>query len=188
MKNLFARLRQRPVASLIAAVSLVLAVGFGVTAWALAGYQSNSEPPRLSNAAGGYSVVVPAGWTSTEQGRTTTLSSPDKGTLVTFGLGRTGPLSVAGTLFFQQVGGQYHNVQVIPPSYRQVSSRASLVYGGIGTNDKNTRIRFLTITVENQPTNYGIVVFTQANSDPNTVLPAVNQVVDSFRTEPTPAR
>lgn len=187
MKNLFARLRERPVASLIAAVSLILAVGFGVTAWALAGY-STSEPPRLTNAAGGYSIVVPDGWSSTQKGRTTTLTSPDKGTLVTLGLGRTGPLPVAGTLFFQEVGGQYHNVQVIPPEYRQVGSRPSLVYGGIGTNDKNARIRFLTITVQNTPTNYGIGVFTQANSDPKTVLPTVDQVVGSFRTEPTPAR
>lgn len=187
MNTLFARLRARPIATLVAAVCLVLALGFAVTAWALSGYKT-VETTKVTNAAGGYSIEVPDGWDSAQKGRTTTLTSPDKGTLVTFGLGRTGPMPIAGTLFFQQVGGNYHNVQVIPPEYRKIGDRSSLVYGGIGTNDKNLRIRFLTITVENQPTNFGIGVYTAANSDPKTVLPAVDQVVDSFRPAPTPAR
>lgn len=187
MKSLFSRLRQRPIASLIATVSLLLAVGFGVTAWALRDYKT-IDTTRLANTQGGYSVEVPDGWTSAQKGRTTTLTSPDKATLVTFGLGRTGPMPVAGTLFFQEVGSKYKNVQVIPPEYRKIGPLSSLVYGGVGTNDRNAKIRFLTITVENKPTNFGIGVFTQANSDPKKVLPPVDKIVDSFRVEPTPAR
>jgi hypothetical protein len=60
----------------------------------------------------------------------------------------------------------------------------ALAYGGIGINAKNARIRFLAITVQNGPTNYGITIFTAADSDPKTVLPQVNQVVDTFRALP----
>jgi hypothetical protein len=88
---------------------------------------------------------------------------------------------VAGTLFFQEVASHYKNVQVIPPEAKQVGPRTALVYGGVGTNDKNTTIRFLAITVENNPSNYAIAVFTVSDSDPKLVLPPVNRLVDSFR-------
>jgi len=109
------------------------------------------------------------------------VTSPDQKTVITLGVGRVGPIPVAGTLFFQEVSSHYKNVQVIPPEAKQVGPRTALVYGGVGNNDKNTSIRFLAITVENNPTNYAIAVFTAADSDPNVVLPPVNQVVETFR-------
>ena len=179
-------MRSRPVPSLIGVVALVLAIICGVTAWALSGTSSGSavDTPAVVNTAGKYSFEVPTGWSSTQQGRTTTLTSPDKSTVVTLGVGRVGSLPVAGTLFFQEVAGHYKNVQVIPPEAKDVGSRSALIYGGVGNNDQNTSIRFLAITVQNDPTNYGIAVFTAAASDPAVVLPPVNQVVESFRALP----
>ena len=65
------------------------------------------------------------------------------------------PISVAGTLFFQQVAGNYHDVQVIPPEARQVGPQPALIYGGIGNNAKNTQIRFLAITVRSEERRVG---------------------------------
>lgn len=190
MTTLITRLRARPVAALIALVALALAALIFVAYWtgliasALGTVSPTSAGEEVVNTEGGYAVTVPDGWSSTQDGRTTTVTSSDGKTLVTFGLGRTGPLPVAGTLFYQQVAGNYDQVEVFAPDAMRVDSRDALAYGGAGTNDKNTRIRFLAITVENEPTNYGIVVFTEANSDPATTLPLTTQIVDSFRTLP----
>lgn len=174
------RLRSRPIPSLIAVVALVLAALSGMAAYLLKDTVTPTSTNEVVNTAGGYEIDVPDGWTSTQDGRTTKVKSPDGETLITFGLGRTGPLPVAATLFFQQVGGGYENVQIFPPEGKKIHGKQALVYGGIGTNNKKLKVRFLTITVENAPTNYGITVFTAAGSDPQKVLPEVNRVVESF--------
>ncbi|MGH3765850.1 MAG: hypothetical protein ACRDS0_20795 [Pseudonocardiaceae bacterium] len=180
-----ARLRSRPIPSLIGVIAVVLAATCGVIAWALSGSVSSAiNPQEVVNAAGKYRVEAPTGWSTTQEGRTTTLTSPDQATVVTLGVGRIGPLPVAGTLFFQQVAGNYKNVQVLPPEAKDVGSRSALIYGGVGTNAKNVSIRFLAITVENKPTNYAIAVFTAAGSDPKVVLPQVNHLVDTFQPVP----
>lgn len=185
MNTLISRLRSRPIPSLIGVVALLLAGVFGVITWVSSGRVSGAVDTReVLNTAGQYRFEAPTGWSTTQEGRTTTVISPDQKTVITLGVGHTGPLPVAGTLFFQQVAGNYHNVQVIPPEAKQVGPRPALIYGGVGNNDQNARIRFLAITVENDPTNYGIAVFTEAGSDPNVVLPPVNRVVDTFRALP----
>ncbi|MGH3794271.1 MAG: hypothetical protein ACRDSP_05225 [Pseudonocardiaceae bacterium] len=184
MTTLLTRLRARPVPSLIAAVAIVLAIVFGVLALVLNSSSGTNTTGDVTNTAGGYSIHVPDGWTAKTQDRTTTVTSADGRTLISFGIGRTGPLPVAGTLFFQQVGGKYHQVQVFAPEAKQIGGLPALVYGGAGVNDKNAGIRFLAISVTNNPTNYGIAVFTAADSDPAKVLPQADAIVDSFRKLP----
>lgn len=183
MTTLVSRLRSRPITSLIGVVALLLAGVFGVYGWLSSG-GSPVDTSQMVNAVGRYRFEAPVGWSATQQGRTTTLVSPDRSTVITLGVGRAGSLPVAGTLFFQQVASHYHNVQVIPPEAKQVGARPALIYGAMGDNTQNTRIRFLAITVQNDPTNYAIAVFTAAGSDPKAVLPSVNRVVDTFQALP----
>ncbi len=179
------RMRSRPITSLIGVVALLLAVTFGVIAWVSSGSVTGAvDTQEVVNAAGQYRFEAPTGWSTSQQGRTTTVTSPDQTTVITLGAGRVGPLPVAGTLFFQQVAGNYHDVQVLTPEAKTVGAAQALIYGGVGSNAKNTQIRFLAITVQNDPTNYGIAVFTAADSDPKVVLPPVNRVVESFRALP----
>ena len=178
------RMRSRPIPALIGVVALVLAIVAGVIALVLGsgvvgGGASNAN--EVVNTAGHYRFEVPTGWSTTQEGRTTTVTSPDQTTVITLGVGPVGPIPNAGTAFFQDVASHYKDVQVIPPEAKTVGSRPALVYGGVGNNDKNTRIRFLAITVENNPANYAIAIFTVADSDPNVVLPPVNRVVETFQ-------
>jgi hypothetical protein len=185
MHTLISRLRSRPILSLIGVLALLLAGVFAVIALVGGGSGSGAvDTHQVLNTAGQYSFEAPVGWSSTQDGRTTTLVSPDQKTVITLGFGRTGPLPLAGTLFFQQVAGNYHNVEVIPPQAHDVGARQALIYGGVGNNAQNALIRFLAITVQNDPTNYAIAVFTEANSDPKVVLPPVNRVVDTFQPMP----
>jgi hypothetical protein len=178
------RMRSRPVISLIGIVALLLAGTFGVIALMGHGSSGVSDTHDVVNAVGRYHFQAPTGWSAIQQGRTTTVTSPDQATVVTLGVGRSGSLPVAGTQFFQQVAGNYHDVQVIPPQAKQVGPQPALIYGGVGNNAQNAEIRFLAITVQNDPVNYGIAVFTAAGSDPKVVLPKVNRIVDSFRALP----
>jgi hypothetical protein len=179
------RMRSRPVISLVGVVALLLAGIFGVIGWLSSGARSGTvDTHEVVNTAGQYSFEAPTGWSTNQQGRTTTVTSPDQTTVITLGIGKTGSLPVAGTQFFQQVAGNYQNVEVIPPEGKWVGPQQALIYGGIGNNAQNTQIRFLAITVQSNPTNYAIAVFTTAGSDPKVVLPPVNRVVESFRVLP----
>ncbi|MGH3915538.1 MAG: hypothetical protein ACRDTC_19340 [Pseudonocardiaceae bacterium] len=188
MTTLLTRLRARPIPSLIAIVALVLAAGFGVIAvltWLPDDAPaSTGNREEIVNTAGGYRLEVPGSWSTTQDGRTTVVKSPEGNTVLTVGLGRTGPLPVAATLFFQQVGSQYDKTEVFAPEGKKIGDLPALIYAGVGDNDKGVRIRFLAITVENNPTNYGITVFTEVGSDPQAVLPQVSGIVDSFRELP----
>jgi hypothetical protein len=183
MNTVISRLRSQPIISLIGVVALLLAGVLGVTALMLKDGDT-VETREVVNTAGAYRFEAPEGWSTTQQDRTTTVTSPDHSTVITLGLSRPGSLPVASTLFFQQVAGKYRDVQVLPPQAKSVGPLPALIYGGIGTNAKDARVRFLAITIKNEPTNYGITVFTAAGSDPRTVLPEVNRVVDTFRALP----
>jgi hypothetical protein len=177
-----ARMRSRPIPVLIGVVALLLAAIFLVISLVSGGSVSRAiDTGEVVNAAGRYRFEAPSGWSTTQQGRTTTVTSPDQATVVTLGVGRPGSLPQAGTQFFQEVARNYKNVEVIPPEAKDVGPQPALIYGGVGINAQNTKIRFLAITVQGSPTNYSIAVFTAAGSDPETVLPPVNQLVDSFR-------
>jgi hypothetical protein len=179
------RMRSRPVISLVGVVALLLAGIFGVIGWLSSGARSGTvDTHEVVNTAGQYSFEAPTGWSTNQQGRTTTVTSPDQTTVITLGIGKTGSLPVAGTQFFQQVAANYQNVEVIPPEGKWVGPQQALIYGGIGSNAQNAQIRFLAITVQSDPTNYAIAVFTTAGSDPKVVLPPVNRVVESFRILP----
>jgi hypothetical protein len=177
-----ARMRSRPIPTAIGVVALVLAATCALIAWAVSGSGSRAvDTHEVINTAGNYRFEAPEGWSITQQGRTTTVTSPDQATVITLGVGRLGSLPVAGTQFFQQVASNYKNVELIPPEAKTVGTRSALVYGGVGNNAQNTKIRFLAITVEGKPNNYAIAVFTAADSDPAKVLPPVNQVIDTFQ-------
>lgn len=177
-----ARMRSRPIPALIGVVALLLAATFLVISLMSGGSVTGKvDSQEVVNNVGRYRFEAPTGWSTTQQGRTTTVTSPDQATVVTLGVGRAGKLPVTGTEFFQEVARNYKNVEVIPPDAKDIGSRPALVYGGVGINAQNTKIRFLAITVQGTPVNYSIAVFTAAGSDPETVLPPVNQLVDTFQ-------
>ncbi len=176
MKLLPSRLPVTP--AVLAVIAAVLALAAGAAWWAL------DDEDEVVNEAGGYRVVVPEEWEVQQKGRATTLSSPDKQVVIAIGIGERGPLPEAGALFYQKVGRNYRDVQLLGVQAEQVGPRSALAYAGLGTNDRGVRLRFLAITVQNQPRNFGITVFTPANSDPQAVLPRVNRVVETFRALP----
>lgn len=178
LKALPSRLRERPILTVVGVIAVVLAIALGTTALFVGNEVDTRE---VFNEAGGYSLQVPEDWVDTKRGTATTVSSPDKETVLAADVGPPGPLADASALILQQVGRNYGGVQILGLQRQQIGGRAALVWAGTGTNSKNVRVRFLAITVENQPANYAMSVFTAAGSDPERVLPRVNTIVGSFR-------
>lgn len=182
-----ARMRSRPVPALIGAVALVLAVTFGVIGWVMSGSSTSpaADANEVVNTVGKYRFERPPGWSTTQDGRTTTLTSPDQKTVITFGAGQPGPLPVAGTALFQQVARtivgrplKSDDVRLFPVENTRAGPRRAIVYGGDTTNAQRASVSFLAITVENEPINYGIVVSTD---NLNAAFQPARRVIDSFR-------
>lgn len=188
-RSWLARMRSRPILTAIGVVALVLALTCAVIAWTMSGGVSRAaDANEVVNTAGKYRFEAPLGWSTTQDGRKTTVSSPDQKTVITFGAGHVGPLPAAGTALFQQVAQtivgrplKSGDVRVFPVEDTKVGPRRAIIYGGAATNAQRTNINFLVITVENTPINYGIVVSTDSGSDPNVVLQPATRMVDTFR-------
>lgn len=182
-----ARMRSRPIPSLIGIVALVLAVTCGVIAWAMSGTSTSPavDTNEVVNTVGKYRFEHPPGWSTTQDGRKTTLTSPDQRTVITFGAGQPGPLPVAGTALFQQVAQtivgrplKSGDVRLFPVENTKAGPRRAIVYGGDTTNAQHASVSFLVITVENAPINYGIVVSTD---NLNAAFQPARRVIDTFR-------
>lgn len=179
--GLLARLRERKVATLIGLVAIVAAIAVGATALLVDESPTADGPATIVNEAGGYSLVAPQGWDVTEEERTTKITSPDGAAVLTAGLGERGPLEDAAAVFFQKVARNYTDFSPLGVQGQQIASRPALLWAGKGTNANDVGVRFLAITIENQPRHYAISYFTADDSDTATLLPQVTSVVDSFR-------
>src|SRR6185312_13851918 len=99
---------KRPAIALIGIVCVVLALICGAIALLMRGGVSRTaDPNEVVNTTGHYRFDAPTGWTTTQQGRTTTVTSPDQATVITLGVGHAGPIPNAGTQFFQDVASHY---------------------------------------------------------------------------------
>jgi hypothetical protein len=181
-----ARMRSRPIPTAIGVVALVLAATCAVTAWMMSGSISRAaDTNEVVNTVGKYRFERPPGWSTTQDGRKTTVTSPDQKTVITFGAGQPGPLPVAGTALFQQVAQTIvgrplkpGDVRVFPVETTSAGPRRAIIYGGDTINAQHTSISFLVITVENAPINYGIVVSTD---NLNAAFQPARRVIDTFR-------
>ncbi len=180
-KSLSARLRERKVATLIGVVALVAAIAVGAVALLVDRSPTADGPARIVNEAGGYSLVAPQGWDVAEDERTTTITSPDGAAVLTAGLGEKGPLEGAAALFFQKVARNYDDFEPVAVQGQRIGSRPALLWAGKGTNANDIGVRFLAITIEDQPRNYAISYFTADDPGGAALLPQVNSMVDSFR-------
>jgi hypothetical protein len=133
------------------------------------------------NEQGKYLFYHPPDWEVKDQGTVSRVTSPGGETLVTFGLGPEGDLEAAETAFVTRLQDQYRDVDLAALQVQQVGPNPAVSVAGTGRNAEGIRLRFLAITVGVNERNFSIVVFTAANSDPQKVVPATQEIVNSFR-------
>lgn len=140
------------------------------------------EDPRVHiNAVGGYSFEPPAGWEVHDRGSASELISPDRGVVVSFGLGRPGTLSGAIGALLDSVRERYVDVRFGDVERTRVERRTAAVVVGSMVNAHGVRVRILGLAMRVGGVNRVIAVFVAQPADPAEVLPAVEQIVGSFR-------
>lgn len=152
---------------------------------------SKPTPPKVASKPftyrkGGYRLDAPTNLVAKSKGTTTRFTSKDKSLVITVGQSGPGRLAPAQKRFLATLSKSYKKVTVLRTEDQKVDGRPARATYGSATNSKGVNIRFVTFMVRNKPRNFALTAYTASGSDPATVLPRVNRVVNSF--EVLPAR
>lgn len=132
------------------------------------------------NELGGFSFEPPVGWTVRDRGSASELTSPDADVVMSFGSGREGSLQVAAQALLDSIRRGYLDVRTGTPEESHVGGRPAVVVSGDLLNASGVRVRFLGLALRVAGENRVIAVFASEPADPARILPAVEQVIDSF--------
>ena len=135
---------------------------------------------RLVSGKGGFVIGVPEGVTATKIGKTVKLSTPDQTLVVTAGPVEGGSLSTSSEAFVRSLKETYTKVRVLGTQKQEVDGRDALATFGQALNSRMVRVRFVNVVIAAKPQNYAINSFAGFDADPQTVLPKVNAIVNSF--------
>lgn len=184
------------VPAVVGVLALLLAAVFAYITFRGPVSSSEAEPAaapavdtnRLVSRKGGFSVKVPDDMTVTRKGRTAQFVSDDKNLVVVVGPGEAGPLKQSSERFLNTLRKRYDRFTVLGTKPERVDGRRALTSYGQATNTKKVKIRFVSVAVRARPRNYTIAAYTAFDSDPGTVLPRVNAVVNGFKVRPAGQR
>jgi hypothetical protein len=138
------------------------------------------------SAPGGYLFSYPNTWGIRNSGSTTHLASPDGDVVMTFRIAPPGPLHEAADQQLTSVTTAYRDVELVAGRVeRTLQGLRSYVVGGTAIDANGASFDFLVITIEGPEKNHGISVRFSAEAKPLDALPAIQQIVASFRVSPT---
>ncbi|MGH3386103.1 MAG: hypothetical protein ACRDO1_16120 [Nocardioidaceae bacterium] len=195
--GLVTRLRTARRISVPIAIGVVaLLLGTALTAWTVVG---GSEPDRTDQVAAvapsvppavktkpvvlrkaGIQLQVPVGYSVKQQQRTARFVAPDKAVVITAGRGAAGSLARANRHHLATVRRAYTKVEAAESQATRVAGHTALITSGQATNSAGVPIRFVAVVLRGGAHNYAITAYTARDSDPASVLPQVNAVVNSF--------
>lgn len=133
---------------------------------------------------GGYRLDAPTDLVARNKGRTTRFTAKDKSVVITVGQSLAGRLAPTQKRFLSTLSKSYGKVKVIKAENLKIDGKPARATYGRATNSKGGDISFVTFMVRDRPRNFAITAYTAAGSDPATVLPRVNRVVNSFEVLP----
>ncbi len=130
----------------------------------------------------GYLFSYPDSWQLTPSGENTDLLSPDGEVEMTFGVAPLGSLREASDSVVQDLTGAFADAKIVARDVeRTEQGQPSLVVGGTAT-DAGGSISFLVITIQGQDRSWAITVRFSGDSKPLSALPAIREIIASFRT------
>lgn len=77
---------------------------------------------------------------------------------------------------------EHSHERLIGSRWELIGGSLSLLVGGTATDTSGRRVRFLQISVGAEPQDYSITIVVPFKSDPEEVLPLVEEIVSSFDT------
>ena len=130
----------------------------------------------------GYLFSYPDGWELSRSGETDELSSPGGEIVMSFGMAPSGPLRQASTELLEGLA-TYSDIDVVSDKVeRTEQGQRGMVIGATATDTTGATVRLMAITIRGPGENRAIMVQFSAGSDPLKALPAIREIVGSFRT------
>jgi hypothetical protein len=146
---------------------------------------TNNQLPEYDvhvNEGGGYLFSYPGTWEIASAGNNARLVSPDGDVVMTFLMAPPGSLEEASDRVLGNVTGSYSGVELVAGDVeRTPQGLRSFVVGGDALNATGTSVRFLVITIQGPEENWAITVRFSPSADPLETLPAIQEIVSSFR-------
>lgn len=134
------------------------------------------------NEGGGYLFSYPGTWEIASAGDSARLVSPDGDVVMTFRTAPSGSLEEASDRVLRNATGSYSGVELVASEVeRTPQGLRSFVVGGDALNATGTPVRFLVITIQGPEENRAITVRFSPSADPLEALPAIREIVSSFR-------
>jgi hypothetical protein len=110
------------------------------------------------------------------------MSSPRGDMVVTVGLAPRGDLADSANEIFDSVTKAYSKVAVLGATRQRVDGREAVVFSGQGTNERDTRLRFVGVTFNDGGRNHSMTAFVRNDSDAGRVLPRIENILNTFVT------
>ena len=133
---------------------------------------------------GGFSVRVPDGMEARRNGRTARFSSLDRSLVVSVGPSSPGTPAAASRRLVQRIRETYSQVRVAGSRADTVDGRHAVTTYGRASNADKVPLRFVVVVVAAKPRTYALTAFTSSSSDPQRVVPVVNELAGSFHVLP----
>jgi hypothetical protein len=147
--------------------------------------ETNDQLPGYDvhvNEGGGYLFSYPDSWEIASAGDSARLVSPDDDVVITFRMAPSGSLEEASDRVLRNATSAYSGVELVAGEVeRTPQGLRSFVVGGDALNATGTPVRFLVITIQGPGENRAITVRFSPSADPLEALPAIREIVSSFR-------
>jgi hypothetical protein len=139
-------------------------------------------PGVYANGRAGYAFSYPRGWGLLGSGTAVRLVGPNGEAAISFRPASDGPVGQASTALLESLSAEYRDLQLQTPELQRTEQGfPSVVVGARATGRDGRDVRFVSITIQGAANNWAIVVRFAEGSDVLRFMPAVRQIVDSFR-------
>jgi hypothetical protein len=143
--------------------------------------QPKTVSVTYENPIGGYGFTYPSSWELTESGARSRLQSPNRGIVLSFGMGSAGGLAETTTRLVESLGGPPSDQELIGTRWDEIGGSRSLLTSGIGEDEVGRPVRYLAVAIRGEPVNYAISIIVPVGSSPSRLLPILEEIVTSFQ-------
>jgi hypothetical protein len=136
---------------------------------------------RLTNDEGGYGFRVPDGWTAETSRSFSQVSDPSGQATISVLVAPEGDIDAVSDTSLATTTADWTDVQAEAPQDRAVGEFPAVSVGGTATDTSGEPIRFLSIVIDSGERNHAIWVSVPETGGASTFLPAIEQILGSFK-------
>ena len=136
---------------------------------------------RYLNPEGSFTFRAPDGWFLESSGPTTELSSPDRTVSISMTTAPDGAIGDASESVVHDLADAWREAEIEPAQTRNVGALPAISVSGTATDVTGEPIRFLSVVVDSGEHNHAISVAVPRTWDPVSFMPAIEELLSSFK-------